>query len=119
MRVLSLGLVCAAFAAAGTTSSQVTYYKDVLPVLQRNCQGCHRPGEIGPMSFLTYESTRPWAKAIRAAVLSRKMPPWFADPRAGHFANDRSLSSADLDTIVAWADSEAPEGDSRDKPAPI
>jgi hypothetical protein len=104
--------------AFGADSSPVTYNKDVLPILQRNCQVCHRPGEIGPMSFLTYESTRPWAKAMRAAVLSRKMPPWFADPNAGHFANDRSLPAADVNTIVAWADSGAAEGDPRDKPAP-
>ena len=71
------------------------------------------------MSFLTYESTRPWAKAIRAAVLSRKMPPWFADPGAGHFSNDRTLPAADINTIVAWADLGAVEGDPRDKPAPV
>src|SRR5688500_9547390 len=62
----------------------VTFYKDVLPVLQRQCQSCHRPGEIAPMSFLSYEETRPWAKAIKAAVLTGKMPPWFADPKYGN-----------------------------------
>jgi len=113
--------VATAALAADTVSAgpSVTFDKDVLPILQRNCQVCHRPGEIGPMSFLSYESTRPWAKAIRAAVTSRKMPPWFADPSAGHFANDRSLTDADLKTIVAWADSGAAEGDARDKPAPL
>ena len=61
-------------------STPVTFNKDVLPILQKNCQACHRPGEIAPMSFLTYTDTRPWAKAIKVAVLSRQMPPWFADP---------------------------------------
>jgi hypothetical protein len=75
---------------AGTATSQPTFYKDVLPVLQKNCQTCHRPGEMAPASFLTYDSTRPWAKAIKTAVLTKKMPPWFADPHYGRFANDRS-----------------------------
>ena len=70
----------------------VTFNKDVLPILQKNCQDCHRPGEIAPMSFLTYEDARPWAKAIKAAVVKRQMPPWFADPAYGHFANDRRLT---------------------------
>lgn len=108
-------------AAAATTSSQapVTFYKDVLPVLQTNCQSCHRPGEAAPMSFLNYETTRPWAKAMKAAVLTRKMPPWFADPHYGKFSNDRTLAAADVNTIVAWADSGAAAGDPKDAPAPI
>jgi len=79
--VLTLG----AAAMAATPYSTVTYNKDVLPIMQKNCQSCHRPGEIGPSSFLTYQSTRPWAKAIRGAVLTKKMPPWFTDPSYGHF----------------------------------
>ena len=107
-RFLGFSLACAsAFAAAPATS----FYKEVLPVLQKNCQGCHRPGEVAPMSFLTYESTRPWAKAIREAVLTKKMPPWFADPHVGRFANDRSLSKADVETLVRWAESGAEAGD--------
>src|ERR1051326_3331788 len=90
--------------------SQVTFHKDVLPVLQKNCQTCHRPGQAGPMSFLTYESTRPWAKAIKEAVLLRKMPPWFANPRFGHFRNDPSLNQNDIDLIAKWTDAGAPEG---------
>src|ERR1044072_3385636 len=74
----------------------VTFNKDVLPILQKNCQTCHRPGEIGPMSFLTYETTRPWAKAIKEAVLTRKMPPWFADPEVGRFANERRLDNTEI-----------------------
>ena len=105
--------------AADVATAPVTFNKDVLPVLQKNCQTCHRPGEIAPMSLLTYEATRPWAKAIKAAVLSKKMPPWFADPRYGHFANDRSLSQAEINTLVTWADAGAPEGDAKDRPAPV
>lgn len=121
-RLMAVTLTTATMIFAADTASDsrtVTFDRDVLPILQRNCQVCHRPGEIGPMSFLTYDSTRPWAKAMRAAVLRRKMPPWFADPKAGHFANDRSLSANDVNTIVAWVDSGAPEGDSRDKPADV
>ena len=79
-----------------------TFTKDVAPILQKNCQSCHRPGEAGPFSMLTYEDTRPWAGAIKLAVQQRIMPPWFADPQFGHFTNDRSLSQKDVDTIVAW-----------------
>ena len=98
-------------AKARDSASGVTFQKDVLPVLQKNCQSCHRPGQIGPFSMLTYKDARPWAKAMKAAVVSKKMPPWLADRRYGHFENDRSLKQADLDTIVAWVDSGAPEGD--------
>ena len=100
-------------------SPLVTFNKNVLPILQKNCQTCHRPGEIAPMSFLTYRDTRPWAKAIKTAVVNRQMPPWFADPGYGHFANDRRLSDSDIKTLSAWADGGAAEGDPRDKPAPI
>jgi hypothetical protein len=103
----------------GAKGRQATFNRDVLPILQKNCQACHRPGEIGPMSFLSYESTRPWAKAIKVAVLERKMPPWFAEPGYGHFKAERRLSDAELRTISEWADNGAPEGDAKDKPAPI
>src|SRR5271155_3862805 len=103
MRFLTTGLACAALAAAATTP-QPTFYKDVLPVLQKNCQTCHRPGEAAPMSFLNYDETPPWAKAIKTAVVTKKMPPWYADPHFGHFSNDRSLAQADMDTLVAWVD---------------
>jgi hypothetical protein len=96
-----------------------TFYKDVLPILQKNCQSCHRPGEAGPMSFLTYQDTRPWAKAIREAVLLRKMPPWFADPAHGSFQNDRRLPQNDIATLTAWAQGGALEGDPKDAPKPV
>src|ERR1700724_2990019 len=104
---------------AATNSPTVTFNKDVLPILQTRCQACHRPGEVAPMSFLTYQDARPWAKAIREAVLTRKMPPWFADPHYGKFVNDRSLSQDEIDTLVSWVDGGAREGDSKDAPAPV
>jgi hypothetical protein len=96
-----------------------TFYKDVLPVLQSRCQSCHRPGEAGPMSFLDYKGTRPYAKAIKSAVLLKKMPPWPADPHFSRFENDRHLSDADIKTLTAWADAGAPEGDAKDAPKPV
>ena len=105
--------------AASAAAAPVTFHKDVLPILQKNCQGCHRPGQVAPMSFLSYESTRPWAKAMKAAVLSRKMPPWFADPQFGHFGNDRSLKQADIETMANWVDAGAPEGNAKDAPPPV
>jgi mono/diheme cytochrome c family protein len=114
-RFLAIGLLTAAAASA---ASVVTFNKDVLPILERNCQSCHRPGEIGPMPLLTYQGTRPWAKAIKAAVATRKMPPWYADPRFGHFLDERKLSDSDIQTLASWADNGAPEGEAQDKPAP-
>jgi hypothetical protein len=112
-------LMAASALAADSQSSSVTFYRDVLPILEKNCQVCHRPGEIGPMPLLTYENVRPWAKAIKASVLSRKMPPWLADPRYGHFINDRTRSDDALRQIVTWVDSGAQEGNSKDKPLPV
>ncbi len=125
MRVWIAGLTFLAVAAAANAQSsqitfnQITFNKDVLPILQKNCQSCHRPGHIAPMSFLSYQSTRPWAKSMKAAVVTRKMPPWFADPQFGHFANDRSLKQRDIDVISRWADSGAPEGDAKDAPVAV
>jgi hypothetical protein len=120
MRLLAFGVICAAASfAADTGSSGVTFYRDVLPVLQNNCQECHRPGEAAPMSFLTYDSTRPWAKAMKAAVLTKKMPPWFADPHTGKWSNDRTLPDSAKQTLIAWVDAGAPAGDAKDAPKPI
>ena len=95
-----------------------SFYGDILPVLQNHCQECHRPGEAAPMPLLTYSQVRPWAKSIRAQVLARKMPPWFADACCGKFSNDRSLSASERDTVARWADAGAPEGDPRQAPPP-
>lgn len=115
MRLLLTGALVAGLAAAETP----TYYKDVVPVLQTHCQECHRPGEVAPMSLMSYKDSRPWAKAIRQAVLSKKMPPWSADPHYGKFSNDRSLKQSEIDTLTAWADTGAPEGNPGDAPAPV
>jgi len=111
-----LGTLIGASAAAADTP---TFYKDVLPILQANCQTCHRPGEVAPMSLITFEQTRPWAKAIQKAVVTRQMPPWFADPKVGHFANERRLNTRDIETINAWADAGAPAGNEGDAPKAI
>ena len=87
-----------------------TFHADVLPVLRQHCQSCHRAGDIGPMPLGTYSEVRPWARAIREAVVSRKMPPWFADPHTGPFANDPSLRDDQIATLREWVDGGAPEG---------
>ncbi|MBZ5674035.1 MAG: thiol-disulfide isomerase [Acidobacteriia bacterium] len=112
-------LFLSVLATAAAADSPVTFHKDVLPILQKNCQSCHRPGQIAPMSFLTYESTRPWAKAMKTAVATKKMPPWFADPQFGHFSNDRALKSNEIETIAKWADAGAPEGNAKDAPPQV
>ena len=96
-----------------------TYYKDVLPILQARCQSCHRPGEAAPMSFLTYESTRPFAKAMKAAVVGRKMPPGGLDPEYGHFVDNFTLTQSQIDTIAKWADGGAVGGDPKDARPPV
>ena len=94
-----------------------TFSKDVAPIFYKNCTVCHRPGEIGPFSMLTYTETRPWVKAIATQVSSGTMPPWHADPAYSTFANDRRLSDADKDTILKWVAAGAPEGNRADLPA--
>ncbi|HEV2352143.1 MAG TPA: thiol-disulfide isomerase [Terriglobia bacterium] len=95
-----------------------TFYRDVLPILQQHCQSCHRPGEIAPMSLVTYAQTRPWAGRIGDVVRNQTMPPWFADPRYGHFSNDPSLGAGQIQTISNWARAHAPAGNPRDAPPP-
>src|SRR5262245_13989475 len=127
-RFLVFGLLTAMTALGTEISSPTTpsdqtsiktFNKDVLPVLEQNCQTCHRSGGVAPMSFTTYESTRPWAKAIKAAVINKKMPPWFADPHVGEFRNAPQLTQADINTLAAWVDSGATEGNAADKPKAI
>jgi hypothetical protein len=103
-------------ALAHASSAAPTFSKDVAPILFKHCAACHRPNDIAPMSFLDFKSTRPWAKAVREAVVSRKMPPWFADPNHGKFSNNPSLTQAEIETVRAWADSGASEGNPRDLP---
>jgi len=98
--------------------SEVTFARDVAPILYSKCVACHRKGEVAPMPLLTYEDARPWARAIKEKVVLRQMPPWFADPKYGAFANDPSLTSKEIETISKWADSGALRGDAKDLPKP-
>ena len=95
-----------------------TFSKEVAPILFAKCAECHRPGSIAPMSLLTYDDARPWARAMKQKVVSREMPPWGADPHIGTFANDPSLTDVQIATIVAWADAGAPEGNRAEMPVP-
>ena len=123
----SLALVVVAVASSplhagqsATSQAPVTFAKDVAPILQKNCQVCHRPGSIAPMSLLTYEEARPWARSIRQQVVQRVMPPWYIDKNVGvqHFSNDRSLTDREIDTIARWVDAGAPQGNPADMPPP-
>jgi len=98
------------------TDGTVTYTKDVARILQKNCQECHRPGQVGPMSLLTYEDALGWEASIREVVEERRMPPWYADPKHGTFSNNRRLSKEDRDTLLAWIKQDCPQGDARDLP---
>jgi hypothetical protein len=119
--LIALCLVALPAAIAGDKSDSkilVTFNKDVAPIFYKNCAQCHRPGEIAPMSLLSYKDARPWARSIKEKVATRVMPPWHADPNHGEFLNDRRLSQKELDTIVAWVDQGAKEGDPELLPPP-
>jgi len=122
VQTVSVVLLAFVLVPAGMTqapsSASVTYSADVAPILYENCVACHRPGEVAPFSMLTYADTRPWARSIRQEVLRGTMPPWYAHPDFGTFSNDKTLSAADLRTIVEWVDAGAPEGDPSDLPEP-
>lgn len=94
----------------------LTFSHDVAPILYKHCVRCHHPGDIAPMSLLTYKDARPWAAAIREAVVSRRMPPWLADPTVGHWSNDPRLSDAEIQTVRAWVSNSAAEGNLKDMP---
>ena len=123
-QLIGLYVFLALFALLLDTSSllggnpQPTFYRDVLPILQEHCLSCHRQGQVAPMSLVTYDETRPWAPAIAKSVQSKMMPPWFADPRFGHFSNDPSLTELQVETILAWVKAGAPAGDPHDAPSP-
>jgi mono/diheme cytochrome c family protein len=105
-------------AAEGSKSAakNVTFNKDVAPIFFKNCAECHRPGESAPFSTLSYKDVRPWAKSIKEKVANRTMPPWHADPHFGDFKNNRTLTQAEIDTVVAWVNNGAAEGDAKDLP---
>lgn len=121
--VFAVALVAlTAVPASAENGVDVTYYKDVLPIIQENCQSCHRPaglnisGLVAPMSFMTFEETRPWARSIARKVETREMPPWFASAPKGVFENERSLTDHEIDTILNWVDAGAPVGNHADAP---
>jgi peroxiredoxin len=97
-------------------SDEVTYARHVAPILQKRCQECHRPGEIGPFSLLGYEDAKKRTGRIREALVEQRMPPWHADPRHGKFLNDRRLTQAERDTLLEWIDTGATKGDDKDLP---
>ena len=99
-------------------TSKPTFGKDIAPIFYAKCAMCHRPGEVAPMSLMSYDEVRPWARAIKNKVVARQMPPWYAEGEHGKWRNDRRLSQAEIDKIVAWADAGAPRGNDSDLPAP-
>lgn len=103
--------------ASAAETREVTFSRDVAPVLYQHCVSCHRPGEAAPMSLITFAEARPWAKSIARQVLNREMPPWHADPRYGRFANERRLSGEEIEVVRAWVDGGAKEGSPADLPA--
>ncbi|MQA89153.1 MAG: hypothetical protein GEU90_02785 [Gemmatimonas sp.] len=127
MAILALGVfsILLAHSSAQSAVAQpgdpITFARDVAPILQENCQACHRPGSIGPMSLMTYEEVRPWAHVIRLRVETRTMPPWHIDDAVGiaKFQNDVSLSDEEIDSIVRWIEGGMERGDPADLPKPI
>ncbi len=112
-----LAACAAALGIQDQTPPAPTFYHDVLPILQQHCQRCHRNGEIAPMPLVTYEQTKSWARLISQNVRSKRMPPWFADPCCGHFADDPSLNEKEIATLAAWFEAKAPAGDPANAPA--
>jgi mono/diheme cytochrome c family protein len=121
LSVAAIATVGFAFGTAGSADSkvkkEVTFSKDIAPIFYKNCAECHRPSDIAPMSLLSYKEARPWARSIKEKVVTREMPPWSPDPKYGEFANDHRLSQSDIDTVVAWVDQGAREGNPKDLPA--
>src|SRR5689334_15595707 len=120
MRLMIFTITITAALATHAFAEDVTFTKDVAPILQKACQNCHRPGAIAPMSLLTYQDARPWARSIRQKVTSREMPPWYIDRHIGitKFKDDPSLTDEEIATIVAWVDAGAPQGRPGDMPKP-
>ena len=123
MKTITLAVALAAVAAtahAAGPAAPVTFSKDIAPILQSKCQDCHQPNSIAPMSLISYEETRPWARSIKNRVSARQMPPWHIDKSVGvqKFKNDMSLTEEQIDTIVRWVDAGAPQGNPKDMPAP-
>jgi hypothetical protein len=109
-------LTPAGSAGGSIAGKEVTFSKDVAPIFNNACIVCHRPNDIAPMSLMTWKESRPWARSIKEKVLNREMPPWSPDPKYGEFTNDHRLAQKDIDTIVAWVDQGAKEGNPKDLP---
>ncbi len=119
-RFLTVCAVALGTLAANAEPLPPTFNRDVAPIFYRRCVNCHRPGEVAPMALLSYQEARPWARAIKARVTTRQMPPWFADPTFSKpLANDPRLTEAEIATIAAWVDAGAPEGGGTAPPAPV
>ncbi|MXZ71579.1 MAG: cytochrome c [Acidobacteria bacterium] len=120
--VLLLGalLLPGAAVAQSADPEEPTFANDVAPILYESCVNCHRPGEIAPMSLISYQEVRPWARSIKNKVETRAMPPWHLDRHIGiqKFKNDPSLTDAQIATIVRWVDNGAPQGNPADTPTP-
>jgi mono/diheme cytochrome c family protein len=118
--VVALTAAAPMHAGQSAPAQPPTFARDIAPIFQQQCQVCHRPGSIAPMSLITYAETRPWARSIKQKVLVREMPPWFIDKNVGvqHFSNDRSLTDKEIQTIADWVDAGAPEGNPADMPPP-
>jgi len=118
--LFAFSIFCAVYlyqsAPAPAAQSSVTFTHDVAPIFYSKCVACHRTGEVAPMPLLTYEDARPWARAIKQKVVLRQMPPWFADPKYGSFANDPTLTAKEIETISNWVDGGAVKGDVKDLP---
>src|SRR5262249_9154490 len=108
--------VVAALSSLPAFAATPTFTRDVAPIFYSSCVGCHRPGEVAPMSLISFQDVRPWAKAIRNKVATREMPPWGADPRYGKWKDDRSLTDAQIEIIARWVDAGAPKGNDADLP---
>src|SRR5262249_39961871 len=100
------------------SNATISYAKDVVPLLQKHCQECHRPGQIGPMPLLSYRSASSWSETIKEVIQEERMPPWHADPRFGKFSNDRRLSKQERETLLGWIERGGPKGDGADPPPP-
>ncbi len=114
--VVCFALLPVTSASNSKKAAPVTYSKDVAPIFYKNCAECHRPGEVAPFSVMSYKELRPWAKSIREKVVSKEMPPWHADPNHGEWRNDRRLTQQQIETITAWVNGGAVEGDPKDLP---
>src|SRR3954467_7366753 len=111
-------VLATAVAAPGSEAQPITYTKHIAPLLWKNCAGCHRPGEVGPFSLLTYQDAAKRAEFLVEVVSSRRMPPWKPDPSVGNFIDARRLSDRDISLLTQWVATGAKEGNAAELPPP-